>query len=79
MEQGEKMANIAYDYGMNHSTIGVIIMNKEKIIEYASTVPLQAMIISKRTGKGIEKNRSACGSKINISIMFCLAFWPGED
>ncbi|TEA42103.1 hypothetical protein DBR06_SOUSAS53510007, partial [Sousa chinensis] len=33
VERGEKMLSIAHSYNMNHSTIGTILKNKDKIME----------------------------------------------
>ena len=56
VEQGEKMVDIARLYNMNHSTNGMILKNKDKIIEHVtSAVPMMLTIISKKHGKSMEE------------------------
>ena len=56
MEKGEKMVDTAQSYNMNHSTTGIILKNKEKIMEHViSSVPKMSLIISKKCGKVMEE------------------------
>ncbi|XP_007431162.1 CENPB DNA-binding domain-containing protein 1, partial [Python bivittatus] len=56
IDWGKKVANVVHAYGMNRFMIGMIIKNKEKIMEHVkSSVPIQSMIISKRRGKVMEE------------------------
>ena len=56
VEQGEKMVDIARLYNMNHSTNGMILKNKDKIMEHVkSVVPMMSTIISKKHGKVMEE------------------------
>ena len=58
VEQGEKMVDIAHSYNMNRSTIGMILKNKDKIMErIKSAVPMKwtISVISKKHGKVIEE------------------------
>ena len=48
VEWGEKIVDITHSYDMNCSTIGMILKNKDKIMEYVkSSVPVLLTIISK--------------------------------
>ena len=50
------MVDIAHSYNMNHSTIGMILKNKVKIIEHVkSAVPMMSTIILKKRGKAMEE------------------------
>ena len=56
VERGEKMVDVAHSYNMNHSTIGTILKNEDKIMEHVkSAVPMMSTIISKKRGKEMEK------------------------
>ena len=56
MEKGEKTVDTAQSYNMNHSTTGIILKNKEKIMEHViSSVPKMSLIISKKCGKVMEE------------------------
>lgn len=56
MEKGEKTVDTAKSYNMNHSTTGIILKNKEKIMEHViSSVPIMSLIISKKCGKVMEE------------------------
>ena len=49
MEQGEKMVDIANSYNMNHSTIGTILKNRDKIMEHVKfAVLVLSTIVSKK-------------------------------
>ncbi|TEA42510.1 hypothetical protein DBR06_SOUSAS25010007, partial [Sousa chinensis] len=53
---GKKIVDVAHSYNMNHSTIGTILKNKDKIMEYVkSAVPMMLTIISKKHGKMMEE------------------------
>ncbi|XP_066879268.1 putative CENPB DNA-binding domain-containing protein 1 [Kogia breviceps] len=55
VERGEKMVDVAHSYNMNHSTIGTILKNKDKIMERVkSAVPIMSTIMLKH-GKEMEK------------------------
>ncbi|XP_068410092.1 putative CENPB DNA-binding domain-containing protein 1 [Eschrichtius robustus] len=56
VEGGEKMVEVAHSYNMNHSTIGMILKNKVKIIEHVkSAVPMMSTIILTKRGKAMEE------------------------
>ncbi|KAB0357880.1 hypothetical protein FD754_002036 [Muntiacus muntjak] len=56
MEKGEKMVDTAHSYNRNHSTTGIILKNKGKIMEHVtSAVLIISMIISKKYGKEMEE------------------------
>ena len=56
MEKGEKTVDTAQSYNMNHSTTGIILKNKEKIMEHViSSVLITSLIISKKYGKVMEE------------------------
>lgn len=56
MEKGEKMVDTAHAYNRNHSTTGIILNNKGKIMEHVtSAVLIMLMIILKKYGKEMEK------------------------
>ena len=55
-ERGEKMVDVTRSYNMNHSTIGMILKNKDKIMDHVkSAVPMMSTIISKKCGKVLEE------------------------
>ena len=55
VERGEKMVDVAHSYNMNHSTIGTILKNKDKIMEHVkSAVPIMLTIMLKH-GKVMEE------------------------
>ena len=48
VDQGEKMVNIACSYNMSHSTIGMVLNNKDEIMEHVkSAVPIVSTVVSK--------------------------------
>ena len=56
MQWGEKMVDVACSYNMNHSSIGPILKNMEKIMEHVkSAVLVMLTIISKKRGKAMEE------------------------
>ena len=56
MEKGEKMVDTTHSYNRNHSTTGIILKNKGKIMEHVtSAVLIMSMIISKKYGKEMEE------------------------
>ena len=56
------MVDIAHSYNMNHSTIGMILKNKDKVMEHVkSAVPMMLTIISKKHGSdGGDGEASQC-------------------
>ena len=55
VEQGKKMVDITHS-NMNHSIIGTILKNKEKIMEHVkSALPMTSTIIPKKRGKVMEE------------------------
>ena len=40
LERGKKMLDITHSYNMNHSTIGTILKNKDKIMEHVKSAVL---------------------------------------
>ena len=56
VEQGEKMVDVAHSYNVYCSTTGVILKNKDKIMECVKfAVPIMLTIISKKRGKVMEE------------------------
>ncbi|XP_066879269.1 putative CENPB DNA-binding domain-containing protein 1 [Kogia breviceps] len=56
VKQGEKIVDIAHSYNMNHSTTGMILQNKDKIMkDVKSVVLMMSTIILKKHGKGMEE------------------------
>ena len=56
VELGKKMVDITRSHNMYCSTIGMILKNKDKIIEHVtSAVPMMLTIISKKHGKSMEE------------------------
>ena len=56
VERGKKIVDVACFYNMNHSTIGTILKNKDKIMEHVkSAVPMMSTIISKKRGNVMEE------------------------
>ena len=56
VERGKKMVDISYSYNMNHSTIGTILKNKDKIMGHVkSAVPIMSTIILRKHGKVMEE------------------------
>nr|XP_057927183.1 uncharacterized protein LOC131128399 isoform X2 [Doryrhamphus excisus] len=56
LDRGEKVANVARSYNMNHSTIWTIYKNKDRIMEHIkSSVLMQSTVITKQRGKLMEE------------------------
>ncbi|XP_069900768.1 tigger transposable element-derived protein 1-like [Globicephala melas] len=56
VEQGKKIVDVACFYNMNHSTIGTILKNKDKIMEHVkSAVPMMLTIILMKRIKVMEE------------------------
>ncbi|XP_069396817.1 putative CENPB DNA-binding domain-containing protein 1 [Delphinus delphis] len=52
VERGEKEVDVTRSYNMNHSTIGIVLKNKDKIMEHVkSAVPMMSTIKLKKHGK----------------------------
>ncbi|XP_069901610.1 putative CENPB DNA-binding domain-containing protein 1 [Globicephala melas] len=52
VERGEKEVDVTRSYNMNHSTIGIVLKNKDKIMEHVkSAVPMMLTIKLKKHGK----------------------------
>ena len=50
------MVDIAHSYNMNHSTIGMILKNKDKVMEHVkSAVPMMLTIMLKNRGEVMEE------------------------
>lgn len=55
-ENGETLSSIARRYGMNRSTIGTILKQKEKIKEFVQSAgPLKSAMMTKRRGRVLEE------------------------
>ena len=56
VEPVEKMVDVTHSYNMNCSTIGTILINKDKIMEHVKcAVPMMSTIVLKKCGKVIEE------------------------
>ncbi|TKC33278.1 hypothetical protein EI555_010008 [Monodon monoceros] len=47
VERGRKMVDVSHSYNMNHSTIGMILKNKDKIMEHVKS-PVPTMLTEYR-------------------------------
>ena len=56
VERGKKIVDVACFYNMNHSTIGTILKNKDKIMEHVkSAVPIMLTIVLMKCTKVMEE------------------------
>ena len=56
VEWGEKIVDITHSYDMNCSTIGMILKNKDKIMEHMkSSGPMSLTVVKEKCGKMMEE------------------------
>ena len=68
------MVDISCSYNMNHSTTGIILKNKEKIMELViSSVLIMSLIISKKCRKVMEEMEKLLRGRISINVESCSA------
>ena len=58
MERGKKIVDVAQSYNINRSSIGMILVNKDKIMEHVnSSVPMMLTLILKKLWNVIEEEK----------------------
>ena len=68
------MVDTANSYNMNHSTIGTVLKNRDKIMEHVkSAVPMMSTIILKKHGKVMEEMEKLLRGRISINVESCSA------